>query len=90
MEGSVAELPDCIRMALDCADIRAALAAVLSRHTGSSFEVIEELLNAYRDVYATCAQECGNHADRHEHCRICAEACRRCEQSCIDLPGAIG
>jgi hypothetical protein len=24
----------------------------------------------------TCAEECDRHADRHEHCRICAAACR--------------
>ncbi|NKX52271.1 four-helix bundle copper-binding protein, partial [Arthrobacter deserti] len=34
--------------------------------------------------------ECGEHADMHEHCRVCAEACRRCEQACSDLLGALG
>ncbi|WP_396415740.1 four-helix bundle copper-binding protein [Kocuria sp.] len=26
----------------------------------------------------------------HDHCRICAEACRRCEQACADLLAVIG
>ncbi|MET8405205.1 four-helix bundle copper-binding protein [Streptomyces sp900116325] len=25
------------------------------------------------------------HAGRHEQCRLCAEACLRCEEACRDL-----
>ncbi|MEJ1202720.1 MULTISPECIES: hypothetical protein [unclassified Streptomyces] len=25
-----------------------------------------------------CADPCAGHADMHEHCWVCAEACRRC------------
>jgi hypothetical protein len=25
-----------------------------------------------------------------EHCRVCAEVCRRCKQGCDDLPSTIG
>jgi hypothetical protein len=32
-----------------------------------------------------CGEECERHADDHEHCRIYAEACRRCEEACMDL-----
>ena len=32
----------------------------------------------------------GYHAETHEHCRICAEAGRRCEQACRDLIAAPG
>lgn len=89
-EEMVAELRDCIRTDLDCADICATTAAVLSRRTGSNLLVVKAQLEACRTACATCADECENHAEMHEHCRICAEACRRCEQACADLLAAIG
>jgi hypothetical protein len=27
------------------------------------------------------AAECDRHAAHHEHCRLCAEVCRRCERA---------
>ena len=32
-----------------------------------------------------CAEERDRHAAHHDHCRVCAEVCRRCEQTCSDL-----
>ncbi len=32
----------------------------------------------------------GYHAETHEHCRIGAEACRRCGQACRDLIATLG
>jgi hypothetical protein len=29
------------------------------------------------------------HAAEHEHCRICADACRACERACNDLLAAM-
>lgn len=89
-EDSVADLRDCIRTDLDCADICATTAAVLSRRAGSNIEVVKELLKACRAACIACAEDCESHADRHEHCKLCAEACRRCEKACIDLLGVIG
>ncbi|MDR7330627.1 four-helix bundle copper-binding protein [Corynebacterium guangdongense] len=89
-EDMVAELRDCIRTDLDCADICATTAALLSRRTGSNRTVLKAQLEACRTACATCAEECENHAAMHEHCRICAEACRRCEQACADLLAALG
>jgi len=89
-EESVADLRDCIRTDLDCADVCAATAALLSRRTGSDLEVVKAQLNACRTACAACADDCEQHADMHEHCRLCAEACRRCEKACADLLAAIG
>lgn len=89
-EDMVAELRNCIRTDLDCADICTTTAAVLSRRTGSNLTTVKAQLEACRIACATCAQECESHAQMHEHCRICAEACRRCEQACADLLAAIG
>lgn len=84
-EDSVAELRDCIRTDLDCADICATTAAVLSRRTGGNPTVVRALLEACRTACAVCAEDCESHAGHHEHCKICAEACRRCEKACEEL-----
>lgn len=88
-EDMVAELTKCIRTNLDCADVCAATARVLSRHTGYDASISRTLLEACATACRACGDECGSHADMHEHCRICAEACRTCEQACRDLLGTM-
>lgn len=84
-EGMVAELTKCIRTNMDCADICATTARVLSRHTGYDANISRSLLEACIMACAACADECDRHADMHEHCRICATACREAERTCRDL-----
>ena len=84
-EEMVANLRDCIRTDLDCADICAATGTVLTRLTGSNTATVRALLEACRTACAECAADCEEHADHHEHCRICADACRRCEKACAAL-----
>jgi hypothetical protein len=84
-EDMVAELTKCIRTNLDCADICATTARVLSRHTGYDANISRTLLEACMTACASCGDECASHAEMHEHCRICADACRACEQACRDL-----
>jgi hypothetical protein len=88
-EKSVADLTKCIRTNMDCADVCAATARVLSRHTGYDANISRTLLEACATVCKSCGDECGSHAGMHEHCRICAEACRACEQACRDLLATI-
>jgi Domain of Unknown Function (DUF326) len=84
-EDMVADLTKCIRTDLDCADICATTARVLSRHTGYDANISRSLLQACVTACKSCGDECARHADMHEHCRICAEACRACERACRDL-----
>lgn len=86
----VADLRDCIRTNLDCADVCVATGKVLSRRTGSDLETVKAQLEACRVACAECASDCEQHASMHEHCRVCAEACRRCERACADLLAVIG
>lgn len=89
-EPDVAALNKCIRTNLDCADICDTTARVLSRHTGYDANISRALLEACAVACASCAQECERHAARHEHCRICAEACRASERACRNLLATIG
>lgn len=84
-EEMVADLRACIRLNLDCADVCAATSRVLARQNGREVAVINALLRSCAEACAACATECEQHAEMHEHCRICAEACRRCEQACLEL-----
>jgi hypothetical protein len=84
-EGLVAELTKCIRTNMDCADICAATARVLSRHTGYDANISRTLLEACAMACQSGADECASHAEAHEHCRICSDACRDTQQACRDL-----
>lgn len=84
-EEMVAELAKCIRTDLDCADICATTGRVLSRHTGHDANITRAMLEACAEACKTCGDECASHAEMHEHCRVCAESCRRAEQACRDL-----
>ena len=83
-EQNVSEMVTCIRLCLDCADICAATAGVISRQTDYDANVARPLLEACVAICKSCGDECERHAHM-PHCRVCAEACRRCEQACRDL-----
>jgi hypothetical protein len=78
-------LARCIRDNLDCADICNATASVLSRHTGYDARLTHAQVQAAIQATKTCGDSCEEHAERHEHCRICAVACRGTEQMLTDL-----
>ena len=84
-EDMVADLVQCISTDLNCADICAATANVLSRRTKFDVGLTRAIVEACRTACATCANECEQHADMHDHCKVCAAACRRCEQACAAL-----
>ena len=88
-EDTAADLAKCIRLNLDCSDICATTGRVLSRHTAWDVGLATAMLEACRVACATCAVECEAHADHMGHCRVCAEACRNCEQACADLLTAL-
>ena len=84
-EDMVNQLRTCIRTDLDCADICDTTGRVLSRHTGYDAKLTRAVLQACITACRTCRVECAQHADMHDHCRICADACRTCEQACQQL-----
>jgi hypothetical protein len=84
-ENDVGDLRKCARTALDCADVCGATARVLSRHTGYDANITKAVLHAALCACTACVDECQLHAERHEHCRLCAEACRTAALACQDL-----
>jgi hypothetical protein len=80
-ERNVAEMVRCIRLCLDCADVCGATVGVASRQAEPDASFTRPLLEACAAVCKSCGEECERHAQMHEHCRVCAEACRRGEQA---------
>ena len=89
-EEMVADLRGCIRLNLDCADVCEATARVLTRRTAFDAVLAQALLEACAVACRGCGDECSQHADMHEHCRVCADACRRCEEACDRLLVSFG
>jgi hypothetical protein len=75
-EPDVAGLVKCIRLCLDCADVCTATLRVASRQTEYDANVTRSLLEACAATRRSCGDECERHAHMHEHCRVCAGACR--------------
>lgn len=89
-EEMVQELRQCIRLNLDCADVCASTGALATRRTGGNEPVLRMSLELCALACRRCAEECEQHASKHEHCRICAESCRRCERACMDAMKDVG
>lgn len=88
-EDDIATLVKCMRTDLDCADMCDVTAKVLTRQTAHDLSVIESVLSACLTTIVACAEECELHVAHHEHCRICAEVCRRTEAACRKLLSAL-
>lgn len=85
----VGMLRRCIRTNLDCADVCAVTARLIARQTETSSELIHAQLHACILACQLCADECEAHASMHDHCRVCAETCRHCQERCNFLLGEI-
>ncbi len=88
-EHNVAEMITCIRLCLNCTDVCTAAVGVISRRAAGDMSVAKPLLEACVAICKTCGDECERHAQMHEHCRLCAEACLRAEQACRELLNAL-
>jgi hypothetical protein len=89
-EPDVVELIRSIRLNLDCADVCDAVGRVVTRQTEVDLGVVRAAVDACVVVCGACAAECELHAAHHDHCRVCAEVCRRCERACGDLLASMG
>lgn len=84
-EESRGQLVHCIRINQDCADVCWATARLVSRRTSPDLKVIQSQVQTLSLVCTSCREECRRHSSSHEHCRVCAEACARCEDACAGL-----
>ena len=88
-EQNLSELVKCIRLCLDCADICAATVRVTSCQTEYDATLTKSLLETCTATCKSAATNASGMLQMHEHCRVCAVACRRCQQACQELLAAI-
>jgi hypothetical protein len=88
-EKDVHELVRVIRLCLDCADACDATGRVVTRQSATDLRLLAAMLEACSAACLASAEECELHAAHHEHCRVCAEVCRRCKKACDDLLATI-
>ena len=86
----VSQLRGCIRADLDCADICATTARVLSRQASVDASLTRALL-------LVCITACRSgqirhytHLNVHDRCRICSDASRTAEEACRELLYSLG
>jgi hypothetical protein len=89
-EQTVADLVKCARLNLDCADMCETTARVLTRQTGYDRDMTRAVVEACVQACRVSGDECDRHARMHEHCRVCAEVCHRCQRVCEEVLAAIG
>jgi hypothetical protein len=89
-ESDVQAMVRCIGLCLDCADVCDATRRIVTRLTASEDGVVRATVQACVVACRASREECERHAAHHEHCRICAEVCLRCEQACDALLAVIG
>ena len=84
-EEMVHHLVQCIRTNLDCATICHATGDILARQTEIDWRLAYHQVESCRAACRACADMCAQHAQMHEHCRVCADVCRMCEDACDKL-----
>lgn len=89
-EQQIDMLRRCIRLNQDCADVCIATGRMLSRQQHADVSLVRAQLDACLLACQSCGDECAKHAQRHEHCRVCAEACRTCARACQIAIAALG
>jgi hypothetical protein len=89
-EANVAEMVNCIRLNLDCADVCRVTGQLLTRPSHRDAPALRAQLKACIEMCHACADECDRHAKMgSEHCRICAQACRSCGKACERMAAAL-
>jgi hypothetical protein len=58
---------------------------VISRQTDYDANSTRSLPEACMASCKSCGDEYERHARHHEHCRVCEQAFRRCEQACREF-----
>jgi hypothetical protein len=80
----------CFRLTQDCADVCAVTARMLARVGEPDRFLLRRQVKSVAAASIVCGDECDQHAEDDESCRICAESCLRCAQCCYQLLAELG
>jgi hypothetical protein len=88
-EKSVASLTRCIRVDLECADVCTLASRAVLRHDEADAALLRPIIGVCVTACQLCRDECERHAHAHDHCRLCALACREAMRACNEFLGLI-
>lgn len=83
------QMERCGAMCANVADVATATLRMLLRPAGYDPGVMSAMLTACATLGQACAAECRVHAEHHEHCRLCAQACESMVDACRSALAAI-
>ena len=76
------DMAKCAAMCMDAADMANTMMRVMMRPNGMHMESMLAMLQAMVVMSTACAEECMNHAEMSDDCKMCAEVCRQCAIAC--------
>lgn len=79
------ELRAAVNRDLNCADVASTTRRVLTRGTDSDHALLAAQLQACVMACEHSHELCAQHAQRHEHCRLCSEATDRAATACREV-----
>lgn len=82
-----ADLRHCIALDMDVAELANATAGMLIRFADPP--ALVAALEACRATLRACAEACRSHGAHMRHCAVCAEACERAEEQCVQMAAAV-
>lgn len=80
-EREVERFRSVIRSTNDSNDLCSAVANILSRLNDQNPRILRSLITACIQQVQHTGIQCNEHAQHHEHCRVCSETCRACENA---------
>ncbi|MEV6227814.1 four-helix bundle copper-binding protein [Saccharopolyspora shandongensis] len=81
-EDDLQSLASAVSRDMDCADVVTATRNVLTRASGVDTSLLSAQLEACLVACERSHDLCSKHAERHKHCRMCADATRHCADMC--------
>lgn len=88
-EPGVQEMAPAVSRDLDCADVAEATRRVLTRGSGPDPSLLSAQFEACLLACERSHEMCSRHAEHHAHCRMCADATRRCAEMCRHVLAAL-
>lgn len=70
-----------IRSTSDSGDLCLTTAKILSRLNDRNFRTLRSIATTCIEQVRETSVRCNEHAQHHEHCRVCYDACRACENT---------
>lgn len=79
------QMMDCSVACMNCADMCGTMMRSMMRMQGMTAPVMMSMLDACIAMCRMCMDECMQHAEHSDVCRMCAQACKACMDACMAM-----